>query len=757
MIDIEVIAHGNLAPRSGVALAEQSDDVLAAAAIDRGGRLSIAWANRGRPWEGPLPIGSGGLEPWSGVAIARQGGDVLTAAAIGADGTLHIAWVNKVGTWQGPVPVGPPILEPHSGIALAHQTDGVFVATAVGRNGQLHVAWVDGNGAWQGPVPVGAPVLEPWSRLALAKQGDKNLVCAALGRDGTLQIAWVNETGTWQGPVPVGGPVLEPHSGIALSYQTGDTLTAAAIARDGTLHIAWVDGTGNWNGPIPIGGPVLEPWSGVAAARQGEKILVAAAIGSNGELHVAFVNEGGQWRGPVPVGAPILEPSGGIALAGQGDQITAAAMGGNGVLHVAWVVGTGDWQGPVPIHGATRRICQLTGNYDPEDLPHRNDSTRAGVGGTDLGFPVEFREDLVFLFGDQFGDPRSKDLDPMGISAARQVDQDGFALDYVRELGTSVSYKPFRVRGVHDLLAFQTPTGGFAHDGRLWAFFTATADEAPEDSQILLASTDDLASDFELNYAVTYINRDPQASVGPRMDRVMGHDRLNLAGARVVNNADWPGLPRSDGEGLLIWGQGYNPWAAYLGYVALPLDPTVVAADQASSTQLGIAYYQAPDPASPIVPRWPKDPALATPLFDVPAVTFLSMSWVPDLGRWIAIYTECWPAHLQADASHFGPGPGWQRPIVLRSSPTPWGPWSERIDLLKPSEAHGRYLNNPGGGQQPLRFAPEDVPINGWLYSPQVVDRFTRTVEGTTSLYWLLSTGKPYQVQLMRSDVRRRG
>jgi len=97
------------------------------------------------------------------------------------------------------------------------------------------------------------------------------------------------------------------------------------------------------------------------------------------------------------------------------------------------------------------------------------------------------------------------------------------------------------------------------------------------------------------------------------------------------------------------------------------------------------------------------------------------------------------------------------RPIVLRSSPTPWGPWSESIDLLRPSEAHGRYLNNPGGGLQPLRFAPEDVPIDGWLYSPQVVDRFTRTVEGTTSLYWLLSTGKPYQVQLMRSDVRRRG
>ena len=114
-------------------------------------------------------------------------------------------------------------------------------------------------------------------------------------------------------------------------------------------------------------------------------------------------------------------------------------MRGHGVLDGALVVGTGEWQGPVPIHGATERICQLTGNYDPEDLPHRNDSTQAGVGGTDLGFPVEFRENLVFLFGDQFGYPRGKDLDPSELSAAPQVDPDGFGLAHVREPGPAGS------------------------------------------------------------------------------------------------------------------------------------------------------------------------------------------------------------------------------------------------------------------------------------------------------------------------------
>ena len=424
MIDIELIAHGNLAPTSGVALTEQTDDVLAAAAIDRGGRLNIAWGEP-RSAVGGAPAAR---VLWPRAVVRRRpckaGRRRFDGCRDPADATLRIAWVNELGTWQGPVPVGPPILEPHSGVALAHQTAEVFVATAVGRNGQLHVAWVDGNATWQGPVPVGAAVLEPSSRLALAKQGDKILVCAALGRDGTLHIAWVNETGNWQGPVPVGGPVLEPHSGIALSYQTGDTLTATAISRDGTLHIAWVDGTGNWNGPIPIGGAVLEPWSGVAAEKQGADILVVAAIGSNGELRVAFVNDGGQWQGPVPVGA--RRP---------GTFGRHRACGSRRSAH-----GRRDWRqrrpscrlgrrhrrlaGPVPIHGATERICQLTGNYDREDLPHRNDSTQAGVGGTDLGFPVDFAS-TIFLFGDQFGDPRARISTPSGSPPRARLTQTG--------------------------------------------------------------------------------------------------------------------------------------------------------------------------------------------------------------------------------------------------------------------------------------------------------------------------------------------
>jgi hypothetical protein len=177
---------------------------------------------------------------------------------------------------------------------------------------------------------------------------------------------------------------------------------------------------------------------------------------------------------------------------------------------------------------------------------------------------------------------------------------------------------------------------------------------------------------------------------------------------------------------------------------------TPLATDQLKAPQLPVQYYIGQSPEDR--PRWDPDPRKAVGLFDVPAVTFLSVSWVPSLRRWLALYTESWP-YPHRDEGAEDP---WRRPVVLRSAPAPWGPWSDRLPLLYPAEAYGRYLYNPTGGPQPAHFAPEDVSIGGWLYCPALIDRFARTTEGITSLYYMLSTGKPYQVQLMRSDVRPR-
>lgn len=742
-------------------MARQTRTVMAAAAIDRAGRLNIAWANDDGPWIGPVPVGGPVLDPWSGVALAKQGDEILTAAAIGKDGTLHVAWVEGTGQWQAPVPVGGPWIHPRSGVAMGHQPDGVLVAGMISPNGQLHMAWVVGTGTWQAPVPVGGTGLEPQSRIAMARQGDEILTAVMIGADGTLHVAWVNETGNWQGPVPVGGPVLEPNAGIALAPQTAGTLTAVSVGKDGRLHVAWVDDTGAWQGPVAVGDPVLEPWSGVGLAKQGGDILSAVAVGADGHLHVAWVNEIGEWFGPIPIGPQVLEPSGSVVAANQTpDVLTAMAMGGNGILHVAWVTKTGQWTGPVPTSGASRRICQLTGNYDPEGLAHRNDSTTAQIAGTDLGFPVEFRDQLVLLFGDQFDGSFQRDLDPIGITTARAVDPDGFALDYLREPLGSNRFRPIRVNGItHPLGFFETPTGGFAAEDehgieRLWAFINAVAPGDRDDSQILLCSTTSLDEDFDLHYQVAYMDRETPTVPVERSK----HNRLFLSTGVVVDNARWPGLPSSEGKGLLIIGSGFDPIdsdqriQAYLGWVQLPLKP-VRTTDQGTAPQLDIQYYRAPPAGGD---AWTREPGEATGLFPVRAISFISLSWVADLERWVAMSTECWPKNQPVGARDFGANPGFERPIVIRSAPTPWGPWSDRLPILHPYEAYGRYLHNPSGGPQPLRFDPIDESIDGWLYSPTILDRFTTSSDGTTSLHWLLSTGTPYHVQLMRTDLRRR-
>ena len=726
-------------------LAKQTDDLLTAVAVDMSVRFfkTFAWVDGVGAWHWPVPVGAALLEPGAGIALAKQTDDTLTAATASPNGTLHIAWTDGVGDWQGPVPVGGPVLDRRSGIALAHQIEETLTAAAISPNGTLHIAWTDGVGDWQGPVPVGAALLEPGAGIALAKQTDDTLTAATASPNGTLHIAWTDGVGDWQGPVPVGGPVLDPRSGIALAHQIEETLTAAAISPNGTLHVAWTDGVGDWQGPVPVGGPVLDPRSGIALAHQIEETLTAAAISPNGTLHVAWTDGVGDWQGPVPVGGPVLDPRSGIALAHQIEEtFTCIAVGQNGIAHVAWVDGTGRWQGPVPMHGPSRRICQLTGNRDPDGLPHINDSTTVGIGGTDLGFPVQHGDSLVFLFGDQFGLPDQIDMDPIGVSGASGADIDGFPLSYVTEGGR---FRPFQVTQLSPLKNFETPTGGFSHAGRLWAFLNKKVEGTPN-TQTLLASADDQRHDFQLHYSLTYV-----ANQGgpPPPPGLAGHHLLSLAGSRVVNSADWPQLKSQAAECLLICGQAFGPERAHLAYVDLPLDTPHVAS-QHDATQLKVKYFAGLE--SNGLPRWDDDPTLAQQLFELhKAVTFVSYSWVPGLNRWLAMYTEARPFDEHWNPDHDPGEPPWRRPIVVRSAPAPWGPWSERMPLVYPAEAYANHWLT-----DPAREGLGPGGIGGWLYCPALVERFTRwdPETHTATIHYLVSAGDPYHVHLMRAALR---
>ncbi|HKU38605.1 MAG TPA: hypothetical protein VJR89_10675 [Polyangiales bacterium] len=140
----------------------------------------------------------------------------------------------------------------------------------------------------------------------------------------------------------------------------------------------------------------------------------------------------------------------------------------------------------------------------------------------------------------------------------------------------------------------------------------------------------------------------------------------------------------------------------------------------------------------------------------------MTVAWLPNLKRWIMLYGGGMnPAFGELifgtqpfDASKAGP-------IYVRYAEHPWGPWTAPEPLLDPRTSD---LAGPGG----IMFSPQcgggsdcAQPEAAWpthlgsLYGPDVIDPWTTAhPDGTTDIYWHVSTWNPYQVLLMRTTLR---
>src|SRR5689334_16604373 len=96
------------------------------------------------------------------------------------------------------------------------------------------------------------------------------------------------------------------------------------------------------------------------------------------------------------------------------------------------------------VPGTLRRICQLTGQVDPEGLPMANDTGSVGVTGVDLGVPVEHQVRLWFLFGDLPSDGSAGD--PLAFTTDTRVDRLGPQLQFVRS--RSAGFRGLTVLGL---------------------------------------------------------------------------------------------------------------------------------------------------------------------------------------------------------------------------------------------------------------------------------------------------------------------
>lgn len=116
-----------------------------------------------------------------------------------------------------------------------------------------------------------------------------------------------------------------------------------------------------------------------------------------------------------------------------------------------------------PVLTSVRRLGQLTGEVDPEGLPLINHTAGIGVGGTDLGFPVDVDDRTYFFFGDVVGPsgipPRHLKGDPLydprefadciAYTTAQAPEPNGLPLQFI--LSTGGSFRALSVQGMEPL------------------------------------------------------------------------------------------------------------------------------------------------------------------------------------------------------------------------------------------------------------------------------------------------------------------
>jgi hypothetical protein len=464
----------------------------------------------------------------------------------------------------------------------------------------------------------------------------------------------------------------------------------------------------------------------------------------------ASVLVGSRWAG-AEAGSVDVPPQRG------GEQLQARQRIGqqrSGVGAIATVVNPPHWLYEPPHQPSNElertgafRLCQLTRDSDPAGRPHAGPTTGYGINGTDLGVPVDHGGALYLFFGDE----AVSDWDPTAWSTTSDPDElEDQAPDLHWILNSAGRFQWLSLDG-EGLGNFEVPTGGFSYDGRLYLFIAKDKLGDFPDWRMTssrLAVLDDQQWDFHpllfisSTVGAQIIRLDPDGT--RHVEPYPGGRWMLHISPTVVRNADWPGLPASSGDGLLMFGSASyravldaTPTEQQLGNVYLawaPLTPGVVpphapilGADQwqffAGLSANGTPSWQtlSAGPPTPLLPPGPWGPR---------KLGEISAAWYPSLRRWILT------GSFQAEIN------------VARQ---PWGPWTSSdtiCDAGRPDRDAGNSTDSFTNGN--VTYAP--YLIRRW----QRWDRSLRTA----TVYFTLSgwddrPGKvKYQPQLIRSTVK---
>ena len=299
--------------------------------------------------------------------------------------------------------------------------------------------------------------------------------------------------------------------------------------------------------------------------------------------------------------------------------------------------------------------------------------------------------------------------------------------------------------------ADETPSGAFDYNGYLYMFYIVQAQIPPNPPHFalesILAKSDQPSASFAVTSPPTFhklfqvsvhgaiadpSNPPPEAGSGGKFmfDAVEAVDNSTLAANGLL-----PGLPaalQSAPQVVFVFGSSwyYNHSNLYL------------AAFDIRDTESGVAswYYYAGRNGSN---QWTSDEAAASPMLTSnPVVGNHSVLWNATLRRFVLM-----------DGN-----------IVASASATPWGPWSNPLLVFDPNGPWAQKLIHRTAASPIVREAPS-VPVyapNGTIsnlnsseigvpYSPGQIDRPTANADGSTTIYFTMSTWNPYETYLMSS------
>jgi hypothetical protein len=348
----------------------------------------------------------------------------------------------------------------------------------------------------------------------------------------------------------------------------------------------------------------------------------------------------------------------------------------------------------VYVPNSTKKVCQLTGDSDRSTgaLTLSQTGKRFGLLGTDLGSSFEHKGRLYFLFGDTWGRPGDRDA----LAWTKNTDPEKIVLDF-HKAGDG-KWLPLTVPGIKQG-TFEVPSGGVSIADAIYVVCTTDHSAKKVMGRSVMTRSHDDGRTFRQLYE---LSRDKFINVS------------------FCSAEGW----------LYIYGSGdYRKSSVCLARVK--------PADIGDRSKL--RYFSGPDADGK--PQWTPKEADAAPLFRHDVVGEFSVAYVAPVKRYVMLYNSEEP-----------------HGITMRSAEAPWEPWSEGVVVFEPwrDKGYGQFMHISAKFKDKKDSLSDPKREDEWggEYGPYIMDRFTSGSDGRCRIFYTMSTWNPYQVLVMRSDLK---